>query len=254
MNLKKNLNIIVQLALKDIKIKYNNSTFGYLWMVINPLLILVSLYVIFSIIIKLEVDHYQIFLLLGIIVWNFFSEATLGSINSIVSSMPLLKKVNVSLFNIILGANLSSLISFMINVFLLLCMMYFFKIPIFQPIRLIGLFYFLLLILIIISVSSIICVIYLYFKDITHIWTFALFIGFWITPIFYSETSVPKQFLSFYMLNPLARIISHIRNTVLYNYIDSPYQIMTTIIICSSIFFVSLFIYHRYSKKIYEVL
>jgi len=249
-----NLNTIIELARKDIKLKYSNSLFGYLWMFVNPILMLITLYIVFSIIMKLELEHYQMFLLLGIIAWNFFADATSQSLNTIVNSMGLFKKVKLSVFDVLLGSNLSSLVSFGVNIFVLLLMMLVFKINIFTPIRLFSLLYFVLLIVIVQSFSLIISTIYLYFEDIKHLWTFFLMLGFWLTPIIYPESFIPQQYLKYFMLNPLARIISHLRNTIVYNYIDSLTQIIITIIITLTIFFASIVIYNKFSKKIYELI
>ncbi|MHA1872532.1 MAG: ABC transporter permease [Candidatus Heimdallarchaeaceae archaeon] len=246
------INIILELALKDIRLRYNNLSFGYLWMMLNPILILITLYIVFSFVIKLDFPHYQMFLILGIIVWNFFSEATSNSIRSLVASMDLLKKIKIYPYEIILASNLSSTIIFIANLSVLLVMMLIFNINLFTYIRLMSFFYFGLLFLIIIGVSLFITTIYIHFKDIIHIWNFVIFIGFWVSPIIYPETIIPEQFLRFYMLNPLARIISHLRNTVIYNYIDSSVQIIITVIIIFLIFFTGLLTYKKYSKKIYD--
>ena len=254
MDLRKTLNIIYELTLKDIKLKYNNTVFGYFWMVVNPLLMLITLYVVFSFVIKLDLAHYQVFLLLGIIVWNFFSEATLSSIQSIKSSLSLLKKIKIPPYVIVLSSNFSSFISFLVSVVLLLFIMFLFNIDLFTFMRTMSIIYFVLLFIIVISMSLIISTIYLHFKDIKHIWNFLLLIGFWITPIIYPESFIPRIFLRFYMLNPLARIISHLRNTLIYNYMDNIQQIMISVLIVIILFYVSLLVYKRYSKKIYDLL
>lgn len=250
----KSIQMIYQLTLKELKLKYSNTTFGYLWMLFNPILMLITLYLVFSIVIKLDFEHYQVFLLLGIIVWNFFSEATSASINSLVNSFDLLKKIRIPIYVVILGSNFASLIAFFVNILILILMMIYFKIDLFTPIRIISLFYFGLLFLLVISTSFLVSTIYLYFKDIVHVWNFLLLIGFWISPIIYHESFVPEIYLKYYMLNPLARVISHLRNTMIYNYIDAPEQLIISVLIVMIHFFFGLWIFRKYSKKLYEML
>ena len=245
---------IYQLAIKDIKIKYSSTTFGYYWMILNPLLMLVTLYVVFTYVMNIDIAYYQIFLLLGIVVWNFFSEATSGSINSIIQSTSMLKKVKLPLHEIIFGANLSSVIGFILNILVLLAMMLFFEIRILTPLRLFSLYFFMLLLVLIMGVSLLVSTAYIYFKDTVHVWSYALFMGFWITPIIYSENRIGTPFLKFYMLNPLARIISHLRNTVLYNYVDSMHQVLITTLLVLIIFLTGIFVYRNFAKKFYESL
>jgi len=215
---------------------------------------LIALYVILSHVIKLDIPYYQLFLLLGIIVWNFFSEATQSSLNSIDNWINMLKKVKVPFFYLILSTNIASLFTFFSNILIFIWMMFIFGVNLSTPLRMFSFFYFCLLFSVVFCVSLIVSTIYLYFKDIKHIWSFVLLIGFWITPIIYSEKMIPENILSLYMLNPLARIISHLRNTLIYNYIDSFHQIIISLIIIFTSFFISLLIYRKYSKKIYEML
>ena len=254
MGFKEQFNIILELAKKDIRLNYNNTVFVYLWMVINPLFLLITLYIVFSIIMKMELPNYQIFLLLGIIVWNFFSEATTKSLDSIRSSVDLLKKIKIPLYSIIFSANVSSIISFAINLTILVLMMLIFRINIFTPIRILSLVYFALLFLLVVSVSFLISTAHILFKDTFHIWNFLLLIGFWLTPIIYPEQYIPTQYLKYYMLNPLARLISHLRNSIIYNHVDSLIQILITVSIVFSVFFVSVWFYNNYAKKIYDVI
>jgi lipopolysaccharide transport system permease protein len=245
---------IYQLALKDLKVRYASTTFGYYWMVLNPLLMLVTLYVVFTHVIDMDVAYYQIFLLLGIVVWNFFSDATGGSISSIASSSSMLKKVRVPLHEIILGAVSSSMIGFMLNILVLIALMFFFEVEVLTPLRIAGIYFLALLFILVIGVSLLISTAYIYFRDVVHMWSYALFMGFWVTPIIYSETRIALPFLKFYMLNPLARIISHLRNTVLYNYLDSLDQILITTSLVLAVALLGVLAYRRYARKYYESL
>ena len=223
-------------------------------MILNPLLLLIVLYTVFSMVMKLDLAHYQIFLLLGIIVWNFFQETTKRSIDVIESSMDTIKKVKIKIHTLILGSIISSSISFLINICILICMMMFFRINVFTPIRALSIFYFILLFLYTISMSFIFSTLYILFKDIKHIWEFLILIGFWLSPIVYPETLIPIKYLKYYMLNPIARIISHLRNSIIYNFVDSLHQIIITTIITLSLLFLSIWFYKKFSKKIYQEL
>lgn len=252
MSIKNQLSVIYELAIKDTKLRFANSTFGFLWMFLNPILLTLTLYVVFSIVMKMNLPNYQIFILLGIIVWNFFSEATSKSIDAIESNIQTLKKVKIKLYSIILGSNLSSTINFSINIIILIILMMFADINIFTPLRFLSIFYFALLLILVISTSLLISTLYINFRDTKHIWQFLLLVGFWITPIVYPETFVPKIYLKTFMLNPLARIISHLRNTLIYDYIDAIDQISITVILIACILFCSIWLFNKYSNKLFE--
>ncbi|NTV23273.1 MAG: ABC transporter permease [Nanoarchaeota archaeon] len=249
-----NVNLILQIALRDIKLRYSSTRFGYAWVLLNPLLMLASLTIIFTYVMRFTFEYYQIFLILGMIVWNFFSEATSASISAVASSMGMLKKIKVPLHMIVLGSNLSAVIGFAANLIVLLILMLLFRIQVFTFLRLSSVLYFFLLFAFVISVSLAVSTVYIYFRDIVHVWNFVLFLGFWLTPVLYPERYVPAQFLRYYLLNPLARIISHLRNTVIYNYQDSLDQVTITIVIVMLLSYLCLKFYQIFSKRLGEIL
>ena len=245
---RRNFELILEFAINDFKLKYRNTTFGYVWSVIQPLSMLLALYVVFTFVMKLNVPFYQIFLLIGIIVWNFFSEATTKSLYSLEANRNLLKKHSVHPAIMIISSCLSSLISLLPGIFILFLMMLMFGIKL----ELMSLFFILhlvLLFLFTIGISLIVSAIYLFFKDITHIWSFISLIGFWISPIIYPETTIPPAFRKFYMINPLARVISHLRNIFIYDYLDSGEQILISIMICLGVLFFGLYVFDRASHN-----
>jgi len=248
---KHNLELIVEFAKNDFKLKYKNSFFGYLWSVLNPLLMLLTLYLVFTYAMNINLENYQLSFLLGIIIWNYFSESTMNSLNSIIGHTDLIKKNNIEPIIFPLSSCLSSLFSFMISfcVFLFLGIFFGLNLNVFF---LMGFFYLVPLLVLSAGVSILLVTIYSYFKDITHIWSFSLLIGFWITPIIYSEMIFSEAVRRYYMLNPMARIISHCRNAFLYGYPDGLSQILLTIIISLIILFSALWIYEQGSKKFVE--
>ena len=85
--------LIIRLAWSDFKLRYKSSALGFFWSLLEPLLMLVVLYVVFSNLMRIQVEHYQLFLLLGIILWNFFDRGTSMSILGIIGKPSLVQKV-----------------------------------------------------------------------------------------------------------------------------------------------------------------
>ena len=79
--------LLKQLVKTDFKLRYQNSILGYLWSLLRPLFIFLILYLVFTKFLKVgdKVPHYPVYLLLGIVLWNYFVEVTLGSVSVIVS-------------------------------------------------------------------------------------------------------------------------------------------------------------------------
>lgn len=84
---KKNRALVAELVRTDFKLRYQGSVLGYAWSLLRPLLMFVILYIVFVKFLKIgdEIPHYPVYLLLGIVVWNFFTEMTQQSLTSVVA-------------------------------------------------------------------------------------------------------------------------------------------------------------------------
>jgi lipopolysaccharide transport system permease protein len=249
--IKKNFELILEVTKANFKLRYNNNYFSYFWIILSPLLMLTTLFIVFSFVMKLDIQNYQAFLIIGIISWNYFSESTSLSISWLVSNSVYFKKHKINPLIIIFSASLTSLITLIINILILFSVLLAFNTRIYIE-NYLFLPYLLLFFVFTIGVSLIITSIYIHFKDISHVWSFILLLGFWISPIVYSETQVPAKFIRYYMFNPLARVISHLRNSLLYNYIDSIDQIIITLLLIIILFFIGLFMFDKLSQNIGE--
>jgi len=90
----KNKSILREMIVTDFKVRYQGSILGYAWSVLKPLFLFVILYVVFVKFLRIggDIEHFPIYLLLGIVLWSFFAEATITGMNSIVNRGDLLKK------------------------------------------------------------------------------------------------------------------------------------------------------------------
>ncbi len=255
-DLKDNLRIIKDLTLTDFKLKYNRSILGFFWSLLKPLLMLATLYVVFHLLISLDVPHYELFLLLGIILWGFFTEATLNSMSALTRNTSLIRKTRFNKKLIIVSANLSSLISLFLNLIIFFVFVIIFEVGFSWHI---VLFFVLLIELFVftLGVSFIISAFYVRYRDIGHIWDILMQIGFWVTPIIYPISLVPQKFHNFYILNPLARIIEDSRNALIFHGIpvlDFGYlkHVLITLVITVGALVIGIIIFNNRSKKFAE--
>src|SRR3981081_1309190 len=101
----KNRALLSELVRTDFKLRYQNSALGYAWSLLRPLLLFLILYVVFVRFLKLGtgVEHYPVYLLLGIVIWNFFTEMTVQSLGSIVARGDLIRKIRIPRWIIVLS-------------------------------------------------------------------------------------------------------------------------------------------------------
>jgi len=244
MKLKDDLALIMEFTANNFKLKYENGFLGYLWSIITPLIMLATLYIVFSLIMKLDVPNYQLFLLIGIILWNFLSDSTTTSMNSIIESASMIKKINFPKYIIVVSSCLSSFISLLLNFLVLFIFTLILRVEvgflaILLPFYLFEIFIFSL------GVSFFVSSLYPKHRELQHIWSIFLLIGFWITPIIYSEKMVPERYLKYYMLNPLARLINETRDILIYNYSLEFKQIMITFFICIGVFIIGFLFFRK---------
>jgi len=239
--------LVLEFTKREFKLNYRNAFFGYIWSLLSPLFMLTALYLVFTYVMSLSIPNYQFFLLIGIICWNFFSEATSRTITFLHSNSNLLGKHRIDPSVLVISSCLSSAITLVTNIVIFLVMAYFFRLylPVFG---ILSLFYLILLFFFTLGISFVLAVIYSFFRDLEHIWRLAMLVGFWISPVLYSENVLEEGIRRIYMLNPIARIISHLRNALIYNFPNELMQSLITCVLVLIIFLAGSYIMEAFKK------
>lgn len=109
--------LLRELVITDFKLRYQGSTLGYLWALLRPLFLFAILYVFFVEVLHIgkEIPHWGVALLLGIVLWNFFSEVVNQGLKSIVNSGGIIRKINFPKYIIVISTSLSAFINLAIN-------------------------------------------------------------------------------------------------------------------------------------------
>src|ERR1035437_8384562 len=109
--------LIRELAITDFKLKYQGSIFGYLWSLMKPLAIFGVLYLVFTVFVRIpsKIPHFPVYLLLGIVLWNYFAESPTVGMPSIVEKGDLIRKVYFPRIVIVIANSLSALITLLLN-------------------------------------------------------------------------------------------------------------------------------------------
>ncbi|MBT5016353.1 ABC transporter permease [Candidatus Peregrinibacteria bacterium] len=243
--------ITMALARTDFKLRYHGSLLGYFWTLIKPLMIFGVLYTIFTLIMRFPVEHYQIYLLLGVIIWNFFAEGTQFGLASIFSKANLVSKVYFPRILVVIASTVSASITFILNFLVFIVFVIASDIS-FSPSMLFFPFYLIALYFVILGTSLILSVLYVRFRDLSHIWEIMLQIGFWFTPIFYTLDIVPVEYHRFFYLNPLARIIHYSRTIFLNADIPAFKYNLIVLVFSVGILLIGYFIFKRLNKNLIE--
>ena len=117
--------LLNQLVIKDIKLKYRRSYLGYIWSILNPLLMMFVLVIVFSNLFKFDIPNFAVYLLTGQVIFGFIAEATSMAVNSITSNASLLKKTYVPKYIFTIAKVTSSLVNLLFSLVALVLVMIF---------------------------------------------------------------------------------------------------------------------------------
>lgn len=242
----KYFNLIKEVTLADFKIRYKKSLLGFFWSFLKPLLMMLVLYFIFAVVLNLNTKNYVLLLLLGIIIWNFFVDATIMSMENIIAKRDLIMKVYFPRQVIVISSCLNSLIVLFFNliIFFILMLVLGFSLNfnlLFFLIILIPLYLFSL------GISYLLTALYVKYRDIYHIWGVFIQIGFWVTPIIYTIDKMPKQFIILYLLNPIARIIELSRDLLIRSNLFNFLNFLVVFIFSIIFYLIGKFVYKKLS-------
>lgn len=243
--------ILFNFAISDLKVRYRNSILGILWSIIEPLLLLGVLFVVFSTMFKFDIENFPIYLLLGIITWNFFKNGTsiaLGSLTNraafitqiyfprsipglsagvTASIMLLTELVTLAVFMVVLNFSPSLTILYLIPIFLLEF-------------------------LLILGVSLPLSVLNAKYRDVEFIWGVVLQAGFFLTPIFYQFDMLPEAVSNVLQFNPMVQIVTMAHHVTLYGELPSVNSMLYAVFSVLIIVGIGYLIFRKLQARIVE--
>jgi ABC-2 type transport system permease protein len=207
--------LLRELVITDFKLRYQSSALGYVWSLLRPLFMFVILYTVFVYFFKIggDIPHFPVYLLLGIVLWNFFSEITNMSVTSIVSQVDVIRKLNFPRYVIILSRSISAMINLALNlvivaIFMVINQVELTSVAILAPIFVIEIYVFAL------SVGFILSALFVRLRDVNYIWEVIMQALFYATPILYPLSQVSDKWpwaAQLLLLNPVAQAMQDIR-------------------------------------------
>ena len=211
-----NRSLIRELVTSDFKLRYQNSVLGYLWSLLRPLMLFGVLYVVFTKVVRVgnNVPHYPAYLLLGLVLWQFFVEATVGGMNAITGRGDLVRKVSIPKYIIVFSTTVSALVNFCLNLVVVVLFMLLGHVAFRESLLLLP-FLIAELVLLCLGIAFLLSALFVKFKDLGHIWDVILQIMFYATPLIYSLSIVPHKYAKIIAISPLAQIVQDTRSVVI---------------------------------------
>jgi lipopolysaccharide transport system permease protein len=260
--------LIKKIAITDLKIRYKSSILGFFWSLLQPLLIFLVLYIVFSSIFVTNsntagdgnansgISGYPLFLLLGIVMWGFFDKATAFGLQSIVGKPNLVKKIFFPREVLVISACLTALMMtslelVVFGVFMLAFTLFSSFMPgwnvLLIPVVLAIEFLFTLGIALAISSLNV------RYRDVQYIWAVVIQAGFFLTPVMYSLSILRNDlYVNLLSLNPMAVFLGMARDTLIYNRTPQAGEVIAVFAVSVVILFAGWLIFRKFEPTFAE--
>lgn len=198
--------MLKNLVVKDLRARYKGSFVGFLWTFINPLMMLIVYSIVFSFVMRVNIEHFSVFLFVGLLPWSYFQSSLLLGSACIVNNANLIKKIYFPRIVLPLSVVFSNLINYVLCLSILIPALLIFHIKLTT-----NLLYFPLILLIqtllVLSLTLLLAGANVYYRDVEYLAGVILMAWFFLTPIVYSFDMIPENFKDFFGLNPMTPII-----------------------------------------------
>lgn len=243
--------LIYNLVLRDLKVKYKGSTLGFLWSLLNPLLMLAVYTVAFKYVIKIKVENFPIFLFCALLPWNFLNSALAMGVGAITDNANLVKKVYFPREILPLSVVLVNLFHFFLTFVVLIPALLIFKIYpswpfLFLPVVIIFQTFFVLGLTLVVGALNV------YYRDVKHVQEVMLQLWFWVTPIIWSISLIPEEFRDFAYLNPFTSYVVSFREIILHGRMPGLINIAATAVIGILVFLAGYWLFRRKQRRFAE--
>lgn len=256
--------LLRELVITEFKLRYQGSALGYLWSLLKPLFLFTILYFVFFHFLRIGegIPSWPIAMLLGIVLWTFFSEITTNGLNSVVSRGDVIRKINFPKYVIVLASSISALINLFLN---------FIIIGIFMAISGVGLSWSALLAPVFIlelfifglGLAFIFSAVFVRLRDLNYIWEIllqALFYGSAVIyPIAVVMDRVGEDVAKLLLLNPITQAIQDTRHVLidpststLYSVTGSIWISLTPVVFVLGVFAFGAYYFHKKSPYFAE--
>lgn len=238
---------------RDLKLRYRRSILGLLWTLLNPLAQLLVLNLVFRLVLPLNIPNYSLFLFTGLLAWNWFQASLFAGTGTIVKSRELIRRPGFPIAVLPVVTVISSFIHFLLALPILLLFMVssgiqisaaFLILPVifaFQFILSLGLIYLL-------------AALQVTFRDTQYLLGVLLFLGFYLTPVFYDSNAIPSQAQMLYHLNPLVTIIDAYRSVFIHAEFPESQPLMLVGLASVALLWISYQVFRKASYRFVEEL
>lgn len=240
--------LIRQLVARDFKTKYKRSVLGIFWSFLNPLMTMLVQYFVFSTIFKSNIPHFAAYLIVGTVMFNFFSEACGMTLTSILGNASLITKIYMPKYIYPLTRTLSSAVNLSISLLpaLIVCLVTGVRL---QKSVVLSLYFFACVIVFSLGLGMLLATSMVFFRDTQFLWSVMNMMWMYATPIFYPETILPENMKLILWINPHYYFLKSIRMCILDGLSPEPAVYFQCFTIALGMLIIGAFVFYREQDK-----
>jgi lipopolysaccharide transport system permease protein len=207
--------LLRELVLRDLRLRYKRSLLGVFWSLLNPLLQLLVFTLIFGVVLPLNIPNFPLFLFVGLLAWNWFQASLTEATGAIVDNRDLIRRPGFSTTILPVVPVTTNFIHYLIALPVLLLFLWLSRVPL-SPLALMLPLVLAVQFVVTLSLAYVLAALHVSFRDVRYLLAVALLLGFYMTPVFYDSAAIPAAFQPLYHLNPLVTLIESYRDLLLY--------------------------------------
>lgn len=240
--------LMQELVKRDLKVKYRRSILGYLWSLLNPLLMMCVMSYVFSTIFDSTIPNFPLYLICGQTLWNFFNESTNMAMYSVIQNGSLIKKVYIPKFIFPLSRVLSCFVTMSFSLVAILIVMLFTRATVYWTILLFWV-PLVFLFLFCCGIGMVLSALSVYFRDITHLYSVLTLAWMYATPVFYDISMLPANVQATIAWNPMYHFITFFRSLILYGQVPTWDVWVICIVSSVAVLCIGLFVFKKLQKN-----
>lgn len=240
--------LVMNLISRDLKVKYRRSMLGFLWSILNPLLMALVINAVFQNLFRFDIEYFIVYYLTGSLIFNFMTEATTGSLTSVIGASSLIKKVYIPKYIFPLEKCLFAFVNMLFSSFAVIIVILIKR----MPVHFTALLFFYPMICVLIfslGLSLILASMNVFFRDIGHLYTVWTVAWMYLTPIIYPASILPNSIRMIMQLNPMYYYVTYFRDVVMYGNVPSLATHLICIIYAFLFLAVGLIVFKRKQDK-----
>ena len=245
--------LLRELIIRDLKLRYKRSRLGIAWSLLNPLAQLLVFSFIFSRVLPLNIPNYPSFLFIGLLAWNWFQTSLFAATGSIVDNRELIGKPGFSALILPIVTVSSNFIHYLLALPILLAFLLISGIELNATVIALPVI-FAVQFLFTLSLSYLVATLHVTFRDTQYLLGIVLLLGFYLSPVFYDTSAIPAHLQMIYHLNPMVVLIDAYRDILLYGQIPGLVGLATLSIVSAGLLWICFRIFKRASVEFAEEL